>query len=112
MKYKHPSGAVSKLPVHSGDGYNYGGGLLVNFGERSFFLGDTQPRCKDDDELESLARVMAAAPDLLDALKNLGDWLAYGMAKTDGAEPTAEDLRTCEQLAAAARAAVDKAEGK
>lgn len=58
------------------------------------------------------ARLIAAAPDLLAALKDLADWLAYGLNKADGAEPTAEDHVACERVAAQARAAVDKAEGR
>jgi hypothetical protein len=58
------------------------------------------------------AHLIAAAPDLLAALKDLADWLAYGLNKADGAEPTAEDHAACERVAAQARAAVDKAEGR
>lgn len=60
-------------------------------------------------EAEANARLIAAAPDLLRALIDLGDWLAYGMNKAAGAEPTAEDHATCERVAAQARAAIDKA---
>lgn len=56
-------------------------------------------------------RLIAAAPDLLRALIDLADWLAYGLSKADGAEPTAEDHAACERVAAQARAAVDKALG-
>jgi hypothetical protein len=55
------------------------------------------------------AKLIAAAPDLLRALIDLGDWLAYGLNKVDGAEPTAEDHAACERVAAQARAAILKA---
>ena len=60
-------------------------------------------------EAEANAQLIAAAPDLLRALIDLGDWLAYGMNKAAGAEPTAEDHAACERVAAQARAAIDKA---
>lgn len=58
------------------------------------------------------ARLIAAAPELLEALIDLGDWLAYGLNKAAGAEPTAEDHAACERVAAKARAAVAKATGR
>ncbi len=58
------------------------------------------------------ARLIAAAPDLLAALKELGDWIAGGLQASDDAMPDAECLKETERLAAKARAAVDKAEGR
>lgn len=47
--------------------------------------------------------------DLVNALTDLGDWLSYGLAKADGAEPTDEDLAACERVSANARAALHRA---
>jgi type VI protein secretion system component VasF len=63
------------------------------------------------EQSEANARLMAAAPELLEALIDLGDWLAYGLNKAEGAEPTAEDHAACERVAAQARAAIAKATG-
>lgn len=63
------------------------------------------------EQQEANARLIAAAPELLQALTDLGDWLAYGMNKAAGAEPTAEDHAACERVAKQARAAIDKATG-
>jgi hypothetical protein len=57
------------------------------------------------------ARLIAAAPDLLAALKELGDWIAGGLQASAEAWPDAKCLQHTEELAARARAAVDKAEG-
>jgi len=54
------------------------------------------------------AQLIAAAPDLLEALREMGDCLAYGLDKPDGSEPTAEDLARAESVAAKGRAAIDK----
>lgn len=64
-----------------------------------------------EDMQEANARLIAAAPELLEALVDLGDWLAYGLNKAEGAEPTAEDHATCDRVAAKARAAINKATG-
>lgn len=59
-------------------------------------------------EVRSLVK---AAPELLEALVDLGDWLAYGLNKAERAEPTAEDHAACARVAAKARAAINKATG-
>lgn len=48
---------------------------------------------------------------LVAALQELGDWLAYGLEKPDGAMPTEDDNRRCAKVAAKARFALDKAKG-
>lgn len=57
-------------------------------------------------------RLMAAAPELLAALKEMGDWIAAGLQASDEAWPDARCLKHTEEIAARARAAVDKAEGR
>lgn len=37
-----PTATVSRLPYHNGDGYSWGGDVLVTFGERSIFIGTNQ----------------------------------------------------------------------
>lgn len=63
-------------------------------------------------ESEDYARLMAAAPDLLASLKEMGDWIAAGLQASDEAWPDARCLKHTEEIAARARAAVDKAEGR
>lgn len=62
---KHTPGAVSQLPWHDGDGYSWGGDVIVSFGERAINLGNST----HSGETLSLARLIAAAPDLLEAAK-------------------------------------------
>jgi|ERR1700721_31351 len=64
---KIPPGHVSYLPSHTGDGYNYGGGLIVTWGTVSINLGGVDPM-RGTYPNESLARVLAAAPKMLEAL--------------------------------------------
>ena len=52
----------------------------------------------EDDEIEANARLIAAAPDLLAALRDLVDW-------------TSHDTRTWGECVEAARQAITKAEG-
>lgn len=56
-----------------------------------------------------VSKLVKAAPELLEALVEMGDWLAYGLSKPDGTEPTDGDLERCERIAAKARAAIAKA---
>jgi hypothetical protein len=50
----------------------------------------------------------ALVSELTTALEDIGDWLAYGLAMPDGAEPTAEDIRRCQEVAENARKAADR----
>ena len=62
--------------------------------------------------VEANARLMAAAPDLLESLKEMGDWIAGGLQASGEAWPDAKCLQHTEEIAARARAAIDKAEGR
>lgn len=61
---------------------------------------------------EANARLIAAAPDLLASLKEMGDWIAGGLQASGDAWPDERCLKHTEEIAARARAAVDKAEGR
>jgi len=61
---------------------------------------------------ESDCHLIAAAPDLLACLKEMGDWIAGGLQASELAWPDARCLQHTEEMAARARAAVDKAEGR
>lgn len=63
-------------------------------------------------ESEDYARLFAAAPELLASLKEMGDWIAAGLQASDEAWPDAKCLQHTEEIAARARAVVDKAEGR
>lgn len=61
-------GVVARLPWNNGDGYRWGGDVIVCFGERAINLGG-------DQDSEPLARLIAAAPALVEALKDaLAGW--------------------------------------
>ena len=59
--------------------------------------------------IEADARLIAAAPDLLAALKALAAFWAYGLDKPDGAEPSPDDLRMATHLGKMASDAIAKA---
>lgn len=61
---------------------------------------------------EADMHLIAAAPELLAALKEMGDWIAAGLQASDEAWPDARCLQHTEEIAARARAAVAKAEGR
>ncbi len=52
--------------------------------------------------------LVAALRSTTDALQNMGDYWAYGMAKTEGAQPTQDDHAAVEFISTAARKAVDE----
>ena len=89
---KHTPGKISRLPVHNGDGYSWGGDLLVTFVDQSVNLGCGRGA-------EKLATLIASAPEMLDALH------AVDLALTQqGKEGTI--------LLMGVRAAISKAEGR
>lgn len=59
------------MPYHDGDGYSWGGDIIVSFGFRSINLGNST----HSGETMKLAHLIAAAPDLLEALKIAQLWL-------------------------------------
>jgi|SRR5580693_390101 hypothetical protein len=71
-----PSGHVSFLPAFTGDGYNYGGGIIVTWGTVSVNLGGVDPM-RGTYANERLAHVIAAAPDLKAVVEDMLAGLAY-----------------------------------
>lgn len=53
------------------------------------------------------APIIALADAVAEALQNMGDFLAYGLAKADDAAPTDEDHRAVFEISARAREALD-----
>lgn len=64
----HTPGQVSVMPRHNGDGYSWGGDVVVSFGEQAINLGASR---HSNCETVKLARLIAAAPELLEALEDL-----------------------------------------
>jgi hypothetical protein len=56
----------------------------------------------------ALERTTRQRDELAAALREMGDWLAYGLDKPDGAEPTAADYKRAQEVAANGRAALSK----
>jgi hypothetical protein len=42
---------VSRLPLGSGDGYGYGGGIILTIGDRSFVVGEASESYELADEI-------------------------------------------------------------
>jgi hypothetical protein len=90
---KHTPGHISYLPCFTGDGYNYGGGLIVTFGDVSINLGGVDPQ-RGTYPNEKLAHLIAAAPELfIFADHPVIQWLL-----TDGLEHIPEPQRTSARI--------------
>lgn len=90
------AGIVSQLPYHHGDGYGWGGDIIVTFGSQSINLGAGN--------VLPLARMLAAAPDMLTALHIILP-LAKGYAD-------AHNVGSNQKYITLAEEAIAKAEGQ
>lgn len=63
---------------------------------------------REDAAISRGADAIKLIEELTGALEDLGNWLAYGIEKPDGAEVTAEDERHCSEVAEKAGEAVAK----
>lgn len=94
MTIEYISGEVSKLPAHSGDGYSWGGDVIVTFGKRSINLG-TSHKHHEMKQIEALAHQIAAAGEMLALLERLAndyppssvgrEWIDAAISKATGA---------------------------
>ncbi len=56
-----PRAALSYLPMHCGDGYNYGGGIVLTIGDRSVVIaGADAMKGYRPDDMEFAARLAVA----------------------------------------------------
>lgn len=99
------------MSKHTDGPWHLGGNGFIVYAQNGYAICDVKTFHGRNDADAGNARLIAAAPDLLEALIDLADWLAYGLNKAAGAEPTAEDHAACARVAAKARAAVNKATG-
>ena len=104
---KHTSGSVSQMPWHDGDGYSWGGDVIVSFGCRAINLGSSG---HSGDALK-LAHLIAAAPELLEALKALASEEWSHMDDDDLAYEASKGNKMVIPYISA-RAAIAKAEGR
>lgn len=74
MENKFITGFVSEMPVHDGDGYSWGGDVIVTIDGRSINLGSSQNNLLRL-EIISLARLFASAPDFAAVARDAADML-------------------------------------
>jgi len=67
---KHTPGHLSQMPWHSGDGYSWGGDVIVSFGAIAINLGSGR-NYVDLQNILSLGTLLAAAPELAEAGSDL-----------------------------------------
>lgn len=60
-------GQVAEMPFHDGDGYSWGGDIIVTFGSRAINFGTSQ-NYNERQKLLALARMAASAVELAEAL--------------------------------------------
>ena len=68
-------GGVHFLPMYSGDGYGYGGGVIVTIGSLAIHMGEGS-------NAERVGHLLAAAPVLLEACQRTLEMLESIEAKT------------------------------
>ena len=54
---------VSRMPVGSGDGYGYGGGIVLTIGDRSLFIGESNFSKEFAQEIAGRWNARNALPD-------------------------------------------------
>jgi hypothetical protein len=77
-------GIVSSLPEHIGDGFTWGGDLIVTFGDLSICLGGQTATRGVDPKVAALASLLAQAPALLEACRGARKALAWAAEKHPG----------------------------
>lgn len=96
--------------THTPGPWHLGGNGFIVYAANGYAICDVKTFHGRSNADAANAMLIAAAPELLAALKEMGDWLAAGLHASDDAWPDAKCLEHTEQIAARARAAVDKAE--
>jgi hypothetical protein len=72
MTEKTEVGIVAEMPWHNGNGYAWGGDVIVSFGKKAINLGSST-LYNQHQEIRELANLIAAAPEMRDMLRKLLD---------------------------------------
>lgn len=70
-------------------------------------LGERTLSAQLGERIDGMRETLKLADNVAAALQDMGDFWAYGMAKTEGADPTYEDHKAVENLSRRAREALD-----